>query len=129
MRAALFLLVSAVPAAAQSFDCTVQDFVTFSKSDTAFVQQNLEKRYRLTVGEEIVTLEMFSKHFTDAKTLYRITQRRISNLTATDDNAARHGAITLPLSPRARIGRNGYFNATVSVSGSFYSNTWLLHCR
>ncbi len=129
---ALILMVAVVPAAAggaaSTYNCTVEKFTTFSSGDPVFIANNLEKTFTVTVTDEQVRVDMQSTHFLDGTTIYPITQRRNTSVTGVDGDPIRLGAITLPKDPKPRLARNGYFNAVINISGSFYSNNWLLRC-
>ena len=127
--AVLLTLIAAPAGATETYHCAVQDFSTFTRGDTAFIENNLKKDFLMNVGSGQIQLDMKSEHYGDAITTYRIAHRRNNNLTALDDDPARLGALTVPKNIQARLDRNGYFNATLSVNGSFYANTWLLRCQ
>ena len=124
-----FLCVMAISAPAGAYECIVQDFKTFSDEDKAFIQNNLKKTYTLKVEGDRVRIDMRSDHYQDGTTHYKTIRRSMMSMTAIDDDPARAGTITVPQDPQSRIDRNGYFNAVISINGSFYANTWLLKCQ
>ena len=129
MRILAFLFAAAIAAPAGAYECIVQDFKTFSGEDKAFIQNNLKKTYTLKVDGDRIRLDMRSDHYQDGTTNYKAIRNSMMSITAIDDDPARAGTITVPKDPQSRINRNGYFNAVISINGSFYSNTWLLKCQ
>ena len=129
MRVLTFLCAIAIAAPASAYECIVQGFKTFSDEDKAFIQNNLKKTYSLNVDGDRIRLDMRSEHYQGGTTNYKVIRRSLMSVTAIDDDPARAGTITVPKDPQSRIYRNGYFNAVISINGSFYSNTWLLKCQ
>lgn len=129
MRILAFLCAVAIATSASAYECTVQDFKTFSDGDKTFIQNNLKKTYTLTIDGDRVRVDMRSDHYQHGTTLYKVIRRSLTSMTAIDDDPARAGTITVPQTPESRIDRNGHFNAVISINGSFYANTWLLKCQ
>ena len=122
------LMLTAAPALAETYACTVSAFTTFSQSDTAFIEANQRKTYELTPEGNSVTLTMRSADFEGYTATYTVTRREMLDTIAEREGRTGVNLLVLPPRPADEIDREGAFKATLTAQGSHYTNSWLLAC-
>ncbi|MBY6152023.1 hypothetical protein KUV47_02260 [Vannielia litorea] len=122
------LMLTAAPALAETYACTVEAFTTFSQDDTAFIEANLRKTYELTPQRNSVTLTMRSADFEGYTATYAVTRRDLLDTFAQREDRASVDLLVLPPRPADEIDREGKFNVTLTAQGNHYTNSWLLTC-
>ncbi|QDC09027.1 hypothetical protein FHY55_07110 [Oceanicola sp. D3] len=125
----VFALLTATPALAESYACTVQDFTTFSRDDTGFIEANKRKTYDLTIDGDTITLAMHSQDFESNTYSYTVTRRAFLDTIARRADSSGVNLLVLPPRPAATLARDGHFSATLSVQSNHYTNSWLLACK
>lgn len=128
LAALLALALAAAPALAAPYACTVAAFSTFSTDDTAFIAANKRKTYSLSTAGNTVTLTMRSPDFQGYTARYSLSRRDLLADTFQRDDRRGTDLLTLPPNPAARIAEEGRFEATLTVVGSHYTNSWRLAC-
>ena len=124
---AAWLLLGALPLSAsepERWDCIVEDFRTADNNDEDFRQANLDKKFELIISDKDVIVKSMSSTFSDSERRYLITDRKFIEVTAIGESIVNTDIIVFS---EDRVS-GGFFNATITIQGSFFVNSWILGC-
>ncbi|MCV2881773.1 hypothetical protein [Actibacterium sp. XHP0104] len=126
--AAALLLWAAPVAALEKYNCVTADFTGFGHEGTDFQAKNLRKTYQLLVKDDEVVVFTKSPDFNDNEKRYRFVMQDALDRFAVSEDGASFDMLSIPNRPGNRVATDGYFDATLSLTSSFFVNAWLLRC-
>ncbi len=128
---ALILLLGALPAAAAApevWQCITADFRTASDNEDSFKRDNLAKTFEMIISDTEIIVRSFSDVFSDSEERYVIIQSKFSNIVGMGDHLMNAKIVVIPANRTDVVRAGGEFEATITIQGSFFINSWLLRC-
>lgn len=118
--------LTATPAAAKTLNCTTVDFFSFDREDRQSAVKNMRKKYEITRSEKKINIKMTSPDYEPRDTEYYLVNDGLLGYLGIRSTAI--GSETVVLGKRPSKGES-HIDATIAVQGTFFVNTWRLHCK
>lgn len=115
-----------------SYRCSVDSMITADSSDQSFLSSNLKKVFLITETKDNLYISFSSPNGISGQEIYTIIQQAPNEVIAVGIDSIGLRTVVLEQTYKQGVkavqGRSHY-NATISLQGNFFANTWVLHCK